>query len=309
MTKKILFTCVLFSLAFFMPSLAAELEPIPSGANIVVFVNNHGGLPLGELLKAAPLPPMARQKIDEFMNATAFNPLKDIARIQAMIKKGASKREDNAVVVLTGAFNKDKIMGFIKEKTGKEIAEEKSGDMSIFKTPDSKAGLCFIDNSRVAFGTMAALNVYLEARNGKEISTDYDQFKKMLNDKAYVVVMVGGQEFLKNQMQKGRERRLARLEKMNRMPNPVAKWFDTYVNEGVEPQGIFAQVLNDRVEAKIFYNRGESQGNNLQASIEINDPMLTIEKMFGEFLKVVGQLPAPEPKEKAPREEKSPEKW
>ncbi len=291
------------------PTWSAELEPIPAGADIVVFINNHSALPLGDLLKSAPLPPMARQRIDEFMAATAFNPLKDISRIQAMVKKGATKREDNAVAVLSGSFNRDKIIGFIKEKTGREIAEEKNGDLTIFKASDGKAGLCFIDDSKVAFGTLAALTVYLDARNGKDASTEYEGFKQMLNDKAYAAVMVGGREFLKNEMEKGRQRRQERMEKFHRMPNPVAKWLDAYVSDGVEPQGIFAQVLNNRAEIKLLYNRGEVTGNNVQASIEINDPKLTIDKMFGELLTVIAELPAPQPKEDKPAPEQNKGRW
>lgn len=309
MIRNLIVSCLLCSILFVMPAWSAELEPIPVGADIVVFVNNHSALPLGDLLKTAPLPPMARQKIDEFMTATAFNPLKDISRIQAMIKKGATKRDDNAVVVLSGTFNRDKIMSFIKEKTGKEIAEEKAGDMTIFRSNDGKAGLCFIDETKVAFGTLAALTVYLDARSGKEVSTEYDGFKQMLNDKAYAAVMVGGREFLKNEMEKGRQRRQERMEKFNRMPNPVAKWLDTYVSEGVEPQGIFAQVLNNRAEIKLLYNRGEVSGNNVQASIEINDPKLTIDKMFGELLKVIAELPAPQPKEDKPAPVQNKGRW
>ncbi len=300
MTRKIMLACVLFALVSVFPGLALELEPIPAGADIVVFVNNHSGLPLGDLLTSAPLPEMAKQKIDEFIAATSFNPLKDISRIQAMIKKGATKREDNAVIVLSGAFNKEKIVGFIKEKTGKELSEEKLGEYNVFKSPDGKGGLCFVDSGRVAFGTFAALSVYLEARGGKELSKDFDELVKNFDDKAYAGLMVSGSEYLQQEIEKSRERRQARMERLGRGPNPVAAWLETYLNEGVEPQGIFAQLQNNRLEGKIFYNRADSKGLFAHAVFEVNDPKLTIEKMFGEFIKALGTMPAPEPKEKAP---------
>lgn len=300
MTRKIMLACVLFALVSGFPALALELEPIPAGANIVAFVNNHAGLPLGDLLTSAPIPDMAKQKLNEFMTATSFNPLKDIAKIQAMVKKGATKREDNAVIVLSGSFNKDKIMGFIKEKIGKEISKEKLGEYSVFKSPDGKGGLCFVDSGRVAFGTFAALSVYLEARGGKEISKDFDELLKNFDDKAYAGLMVGGAEYLKGEMTKRNERRQARMEKLGRGPNPVAAWLENYLSEGVEPQGVFAQVQNNRVEGKIFYNRADSKGLFVHAAVELNDPKLTIEKMFGEFVKALGTLPTPEPGEKAP---------
>lgn len=300
MTKKILLSVFLFFVVLLMPAMAVELDPIPAGADIVVFVNNHSGLPLGDMLKAAPIPQMARQKLDEFINATSFNPFKDISRIQAMIKKGATKHEDNAVVILSGSFNKDKIMGFIKNMIGKEIAEEKNGNMTLYKSNNGKGGLCFIDNSKVAIGTLPSLNVFIEAMAGKEVSKEYDDFKQLLNDKTYAAVMVGGKEFLKKSMEKNHERRQAHLERMQRASNPVAKWLESYLSEGVEPQGVFAQLMNSKIEAKVLYNRAESKNNVIQCSFEIIDPKITIEKMFGEFLQVVSELPAPAPKEKAP---------
>ncbi|OGK10653.1 MAG: hypothetical protein A2W80_01825 [Candidatus Riflebacteria bacterium GWC2_50_8] len=309
MTRKILSIALLFVALSFVPAFAVELEPIPAGANVVVFVNNHSGLPLGDLLKSAPIPPMAREKLDEFFAATAFNPLKDITRAQLMVKKGATKREDNAVVVLSGSFNKDKITGFIKKAIGEGIAEEKVGDLTLFQSKDGKGGLCFIDSTKVALGTLAAVRVYIDARTGSDLSKDYDELKKLLSDKAYAAVMVGGPDFLSGEMDKNRERRKARQEKMPRGPNPVGKWLEEYLAEGVEPQGVFAQLLDSKIEARFFYSRGESKNNVIQASVEVIDPKLTIEKMFGEFLKILPELPAPEPKKKDPEKAPGPNKW
>ncbi|EKD83149.1 MAG: hypothetical protein ACD_39C00857G0001 [uncultured bacterium] len=309
MTRKFLFAGLLFFVLSCLPAFAAELEPIPAGANIVVFVNNHAGLPLGDLLKTAPMPPMARQKLDEFFAATAFNPLKDITRAQLMVKKGATKREDNGVVVLSGSFNKDKIMGFIKNTLGQGLDEEKVGALTVYKSKDEKGGLCFIDDSRVALGTLAAVKVYVDARAGNDISKDFDELKALLSDKAYAAVMVGGREFLSEEMEKGREKRQARQERMPRGPNPVGKWLETYLSEGVEPQGVFAQLLDSKIEARFFYSRGDNKTNVIQASVEVIDPKLTIEKMFGEFLKILPELPAPEPKEKKEEKAPSPNKW
>ncbi len=308
MIKKILLSGLLISGLFLAPAMAVEMEPIPAGADIVVYVNNHSNLPLGDLLTVAPLPPMAKQKIDEFMAATSFNPFKDISRFQAMIKKGVRRSEDKAVMVFSGSFNKDKILGFIKEKLGKEFAEEKLGELTLYKSNDEKGGLCFINNSKVALGSMEALKVFLEALNGKEVSSDYDELKKLVDDKAYAAVMVGGKEFLKNEVEKSRERRQARMEKMPRGPNPVAKWLDAYLSDGTEAQGIFGQLLNNKVEGKIIYSRGETRNNFIQGSFEVNDPKISIEKMFAEFLKVVAELPAPAPKEQAPAPKTS-DRW
>jgi len=307
MSKKILLSGLLLFVLFLNPAMAVELEPIPSGADIVLLVNNHSNLPLGELLKAAPLPPVARQKIDEFMTATSFNPLKDVSRVQAMIKKGATRREDNAVMVLSGSFNREKIMGFIKEKLTKEIAEEKSGELTIYKSNDEKGGLCFVDNSKVAFGNLAALKVYLEALAGKEVSKDFDEFKALLGEQVYAAVMVGGKEYLKKEMGKHQERHRARMEK--RGNNPVVKWLDAYLSDGVEPQGLFVQLLNNKIEARIIYNRAETKNNVVKGSFEINDPKITIEKMFGEFLKVISDLPAPKPVEKPIQASPAPDRW
>jgi hypothetical protein len=110
---------------------------------------------------------MAREKLDEFFAATAFNPLKDITRAQVMVKKGATKREDNAVIVLSGSLNKDKITGFIKKTLGEGLDEEKVGAFTLYQSKDGKGGLCFIDDAKVAFGTLAAVRVYLDARTVK----------------------------------------------------------------------------------------------------------------------------------------------
>jgi len=305
MLRKILYTVLVFVVLSYVPVQAIDLEPIPAGADLVVFVNNHSGLALGDLLKAAPIPPIAREKIDEFFAATAFNPLKDISRAQLMLKKGATKREDHASVVLTGSFNKEKIMGFIKDKVGSEVFNEESvGRLTIYKSKDEKGGFCFIDASRLAFGTLPALRAYIDALDGKEISSEFNELKPHLSDKAYAAVMIGGREFLKKEMDKNKKRRLERMEKMGRGPNPAAEWLSEYITEGVEPQGVFIQLLDSKLEAKLMYSRGSAK-NSVQAMIEITDPKIAISKMFGEFVKILPQLPAPEPKKK-PQPEKAP---
>jgi hypothetical protein len=309
MTRKMLCVALLFVVLSLLPALAVELEPIPVGANFVVFVNNHAGLPLGDLLKSAPIPPMAREKLDEFFAATAFNPLKDIIRAQVMVKRGTTRREDNAVIVLSGSFDKDKITGFIKKTLGEGLGEEKVGGFTLYQSKDGKGGLCFIDNAKVAFGTLAAVRVYLDARTGSDLSKDYDELKGYLNDKAYAAIMVGGKDYLSGEMNKNRARRQARQEKMPRGPHPVGKWLENYLSEGVEPHGVFAQLLDSKIEAIFLYSRGENKKNSIQASVEVIDPKLTIEKMFSEFLQILPELPAPEPKKKAPEKAPTPNKW
>lgn len=307
--RKFWVIALLFLAVSFVPAFAANLEPIPEGADIVVFVNNHANLPLGNLLSAGPLPPPVKQKIEEFFAATSFNPLKDITRVQLMVKKGASKREDNAVFVLSGTFNKDKIMAFIKDKLGQAVDEEKYGTATLYKAKDEKGGLCFLDNSKVALGTLPAVKTFIDAAAGKDLSDDYTALTPLVGEKAYAVLMIGGKEMLAKEMAKNAEKRAARREKMNRPAHPVAQWLENYLTEGTEPQGIFAQLLDNKFEVKVFYNRGDVKNNTAQASVEINDPKLTISKMFGELLTVLAELPAHEPKpvEKAPA--KSPDKW
>ncbi|MBU1106160.1 MAG: hypothetical protein KKB51_05775 [Candidatus Riflebacteria bacterium] len=309
MNRKILYVGLLFFVLSLMPALAVDLDPIPSGADIVVFVNNHSGLPLGELLKVAPIPPMAREKLNDFFAATAFNPLKDISRVQLMVKKGATKREDNAVFVLSGSFNTVKIMEFIKGMFGQGIDEEKLGDLTIYRSKDEKGGLCFLDNSKVVLGTLVAVKVFIDARAGTDVSKDYDAMIPLVGDKAYAALMIGGKEFLKNEMTKSHEKRQARIEKMQRPAHPIGKWLETYLTEGVEPQGIFAQLLDNKIEAKVFYSRGGAKSNSIQGSVEIIDPKITIEKMFGELLKIIPELPAPAPKEKKETPSSAPNKW
>lgn len=280
------------------PILALDLEPIPAGADLVLFVNNHSALPLGSLLDAAPLPPPVREKVNEFFAATGFNPLKDITRMQIMVKKGATKPEDHAGIVLTGSFNKDKILGFITSKIGQGVEEEKVGDQTLLKSKDGKGGLCFLDASHVVLGTLPAVRTFIEAKAGTNLSQDFESLKSLVSDKAYVALMIGGKEFLQKEMGKNRERRKERLERLHRGPNQIGNWLETYFSEGVEPQGVFAQILDSKAEVKLFYARGESKGNTIQGSVEINDPKLTIETLYKEFLKVVPTMTPPAPRER-----------
>lgn len=299
------FFCVAFVLAALslLPVQAAELEVIPAGADLVLFVNNHSGLPLGDLLKSAPIPAFAREKMNEFFSATDFNPLENIKRAQLMLKKGAHKRDDHASIVLCGSFNKDKLLAFVKEKAGQALEEEKFGELVIYKGKDGKGGFCFIDNSKFAFGTLPALRAYFDARSGLAVSDEFNDLKSQLNDKAYVALMIGGRNFLKREMEKSRGRRRARMAKVAK--GAVAKWLENYITEGVEPTGVFAQLLENSVEARLFYSR-DGANNSIHASVEVVDPKIAISKLFGELVKVLPELPAHEPKQKA--REKAPEK-
>lgn len=301
MIRKAFFAVLVVLVFSVMPAQALDLDPIPEGADIVLIVNNHSKLPLHEVVNAAPIPAMAREKMNEFFSAASFNPFRDIARVQLMVKKGETKRDDNAVAVLTGSFNQSKIQGFIKDKLGQGIDEENVNGLTMFKAKDGKVGLCIIDGAKAAIGTPPALKAYLEARGGSALSQEYEDLKKMLHEKPYAALMIGGKEFLKKEMEKNRERRQARLERKARK-NPVGKMLEEYLSEGVQPTGVFAQLLESRVEAKIFYDRNGNK-NSLNAMIEVIDPKITIEKLFGEILKVVPEIPAPENKPEKPVEQ------
>jgi len=227
MIRKAFFAVLVVLVFSVMPAQALDLDPIPEGADIVLIVNNHSKLPLHEVVNAAPIPAMAREKMNEFFSAASFNPFRDIARVQLMVKKGETKRDDNAVAVLTGSFNQSQIQGFIKDKLGQGIDEENVNGLTMFKAKDGKVGLCIIDGAKAAIGTPPALKAYLEARGGTAISQEYDELKKMLHEKPYAALMIGGKEFLKKEMEKNRERRKARLERKARK-NPVGKMLEEY---------------------------------------------------------------------------------
>jgi hypothetical protein len=38
------------------------------------------------------------------------------------------------------------------------------------------------------------------------------------------------------------------MEKMGRGPNPAAEWLSEYITEGVEPQGVFIQLLDSKLK-------------------------------------------------------------
>ena len=297
MTRVVRLIGLLFCLSAVMPVFALDLEPIPAGADIVLLVNNHSALPLGTLLDVAPVPPPVRQKINEFLSATGFNPLKDVTRVQVMVKKGPSKPEDHAAIVLTGSFNKEKILQFLSTAAGPAIVEEKLGDLTLMKSKDGKGGLCFLDASHIVLGTLPAVKTFIEAKGGSNLSTDYDSLRTLVSDKAYVALMVGGKEVLKNEFAKNQERRQKRQETHGRRSDPGRDWFESYVLDTVEPTGIFAQILDNKAEVKVFYARGGTNTNSLQASLDIHDPVLTIEAVFQAFLKVLPTLVPTGPKE------------
>lgn len=307
MIRKFFMALTLLFVLSSLPVLALELEPIPEGADIVLVINNHSGLPLHNILAAAPIPEMAREKMNEFFSATSFNPFRDISRVQLMVKKGASKKEDNAVAVLSGSFNPAKLQDFIRNKLGQGVDEEKSGDMTIFTAKDGKVALCLIDSSKAAFGTPPALKVFLDARSGSGLSQEYTELKKLLHEKPYAALMIGGKEFLKKEMAKNRERRKARLERKAH-GNPVGKILEEYLTEGVEPVGVFAQLLDSRIEAKIFYDRNGSK-NSLNAMVDIIDPKITIDKLFNEILKAIPAIPTPEAKPEKKESKPSGKGW
>lgn len=307
MIRKFFLALLMLFVLSTLPVQALELEPIPEGADIVVVIDNHSGLPLHNILAAAPIPEMAREKMNEFFSATSFNPLKDIRRVQLMVKKGASKKEDNAVAVLSGSFNPAKLQEFIRSKLGQGVDEEKSGDLTIFTAKDGKVALCLIDGSKAAIGTPPALKVFLDARSGSGLSQEYAELKKLLHEKPYAALMIGGKEFLKKEMAKNREKRKARLERRADR-NPVGKMLEEYLTEGVEPVGVFAQLLDNRIEAKIFYDRNGNK-NSLNAMVEIIDPKITIDKLFGEILKALPEMPAPEAKPEKKEDKPSVKGW
>jgi len=288
--------------------LAVDLEPIPAGADLVVFVNNHSSLPLNTLLDVAPVPPPVRQKIDEFLAATEFNPLKNITRLQIMVKKGATKAEDHAAIVLSGTFNSEKILTFLNKAAGSAIEEEKIGALTLMKSKDGKGGLCFLDDTRAVLGTLPAVRTFIEAKGGANLSQDFDALKPLVSDKAYVALMVAGKEVLQKEFAKNQERRQKRNERRGRGSDKGREWFESYVFDGVQPSGVFAQVLDSKAEVKVLYARSGTATNSIQASVEINDPLLTIEAMFSAFVKVAPTLmpSGPNDKGETPQENKPP---
>jgi len=288
--KKILCLTVFLSLLVLFPAYTLDLDPIPDGADIVVLFNNHSGLPFGDIINAIPLPLPVKEKIDEFINETGFNPLKDIFKIQIVVKKGETKADDLAAAVLTGSFNKEKIMNFLTQKLNVPFDEEKVGDLILIKSKDGKGGLAFIDQSKVVLGHPDAVKVALEARLGSYVSKEFDSLKAMVSDKAYFAALVGGKELLKKEIEKKRKHQTKRMEGPRPGVNPVGLWFEQYIFDGIEPLGVFLQVLDNKIEGKMLYARGENKNNVIQGSLEISDPKLSIENIFKELVKALPQL-------------------
>lgn len=302
--RKVMLFCVLFLVFSAVSGSTMEMAPIPDGADIVIVVNNHSGLPLHDLLAVAPIPAPVRDKMQEFFSQTSFNPLKDIRHVQLMVKKGETKREDNAVFVLSGSFNQAKIMEFVKGKFGQGFAEEKVGSYNLLSSKDGKGGLCFLSDARVALGSLPAVRVFLDAAAGTGLSREYDELKGMAHEKAYVALMVGGRSFLATEMKKNSERRQARLERSQKPHAQMMKQMSEYIAGDATPKGIFAQLLENRLEARIMYER-DGAASSVQAEIEVKDARITVEKLFAEVLKALSkvQLPgaaAEENVEKAP---------
>jgi len=285
----------LLILVFAGAGFAVQFDPIPEGINIVVLVKNHSNLPLASLLEKAPLPKEAKDKIDALINETAFNPLRDVAQVQVMVKKAEERRNDEVVIVLTGKFDKEKIPAFLK-KINLPIDETKIGEQPYWVSKDGKGGLVIFDSEKAALGKPEAVKGFIETRAGKAPSAAFDSLKSMTNEKAYVTLLVGGAEFLKNEMAKNKEKRERRRKANDDMPharNQVRTWLEDYLTGDVAPQGLFANILDDKIEAKLLYDRGESKGNFAHLLIEISDPKIKIDAIFQEFLKILPELKPP----------------
>lgn len=263
---------------------AINLDPIPAETNIVFVINNHSGLQLVKILEVAPIPAQARSKIDEAISATGFNPFRDITRIQGMVQKGETKPDDKGVVLLSGSFDEAKIVSFLEKAKGGKITKEKIGNLECYMAPNGKGAVCFLGADKVAIGSPEKLKAVIEG-GPNAANPDFDFANGLLNEKAYVTLLVGDKAFLKAAMDKKRERRKKRAEGKGRN-KAVNEWAESYLSDGVEPVGAWAQLVETGIEFKLLYLRDGNQ-NSITGGLEINDPKIGIKVLFDEFLKAV----------------------
>jgi hypothetical protein len=112
------------------------------------------------------------QDLAEIIDKTGVDPRTDIDYVVAAGKPGEAGH-GKGVVVATGRFNRDKIVGFIKTKTV-PIELEYSG-ASVVMIPENKGnevdkGIAFLSQGEVAVGDLESLKKVVDARpNGKGV--------------------------------------------------------------------------------------------------------------------------------------------
>lgn len=272
-------------LMFSVSSFALQLDPVPDGFNIILVAHNHSNIPLAEFMDKLPIPPQAKEKVDEFLKETSFHPLKDISRIQLMLKKteAGKKRPESAVAVFTGNFPKEKITAYLTSKK-LPLQQSKLEEFELWKG-ERPGGLCFLSDAKVIAGDDAGLKAYVDAHKGKNLSDDFALIGNSIDDKAYVTLLVGNTDYLKAEM----ELRRKRMKEKSERKRPLNNFLHGYIVGDVKPILFQAHLLDSCAEFQARYQR-ENKDYSVKGRIDFDDPKLALNNMVPEIFNEIARL-------------------
>ncbi len=277
--RIILAGCLLAFTAVFGGQLHAfTLFPIPEGVDAVAVVHNHSGIALEDFILKNPfVGKMELENYQNFLKATSMNPLRDISAFQAMVK--FTEPQPEALLAISGQFDSEKITATMKLMGQEKVTEEKVGDMTVLVVKGGNVGFCFLEKSLAIGGSMGLLKGFIEARKTSASDPDFAPLVSQFNEKAYFTVMAAGPGLFE------------KIKKEPRHPTkPIELWMREYLIGDFSPKTVFGNLLDDKLEFVMTYDRAEAKDLKIHFLIEHSDAKLRIQTILAELLKALPDL-------------------
>lgn len=265
-----------------VPGFGLVLDPIPEGFQVIMVFNNHSSIPFSEMFEKLPIPELAMDNIGAVIDKIGFHPLKDLTRIQLMLKKTKPGRvkPESFLAVMHGKIHGAKIIEFVKEK-GLPVEVKKLGNYDMLQNRKG-ASLCFISDSMAILARRGSdIEAFIAARDGKNASTDFASIKNKIDKNAYVTLLVGNTDFMMREMEHRREK-MKKAGKKNVRAKIGINFIHEYLHKDCEPVLFKAWVKENSSGFSTDYKR-DGKEYNFKGSFECNDPKTAVSKIVPEF--------------------------
>jgi hypothetical protein len=160
------------------------LKLIPATARIVVMVDIHRSMN-SDTAQNGLKDPMVKQKYDEFVKMTGLDPMKDIYFLAVSLAGLPGSKQQEGALILNLKYNKDILLGRIKEK-GVNLEEETYNGVTMYKGPAAMhaegvapAG-AFLDDSNIVLGSDKGVRDVIDVFQKKADSVDKNAEMKKL---------------------------------------------------------------------------------------------------------------------------------
>lgn len=173
----------------------ALIKLMPKGTTGVIAIDLQRAMGT-EAAQKALQQPEAKAKYDEFVAMSGIDPMKDISYVAVGLKGMTADELQEVGVVINMSYDRDKLLGLIKEKAP-DVVEEAYNGVTVYSNLDGVEGkqttrAAFLDDSHIVMGSESGVKGIIDVHQKKAESLAKDEEMSAILGKADKSAIVWG---------------------------------------------------------------------------------------------------------------------